>query len=211
METSEFNLLCRWLQENAFRLVIVEGPRGVGKTTFCDNLIKCSDLIYYKTWGRNQKWHRHEMQENLHLVLPQGTYFVLDFVAQTQLAQPVLADRGNLSALVYQRDEVWGQNKNLREYYSDLMHDCRAVTLVLSGPEEVLTRRRVGRTTDDEQSLHLMTERERKARVLDDIYYYEKAVSSMLRSGWKEVGIFQLDEGCFCSCYVSKKTLVKDL
>lgn len=199
----EFNALCNFLQRNEFKVVIVEGPRGVGKTTFCDSLLNVTDLIYYKTWGGQQKWLRRGMQDTLNLDLPQGTYFVLDFVKQVQLTRPVLSDRGNLSALAYQRDLPYGLNNELHEYYVQLMQDSRAVMLVLTGPEDVILSRRIARKEEDEFKLHEMSLERARSKVHVDCEVYEEATDKMCAAGLYNHASFDLGEGCVCWAYTA--------
>lgn len=204
MRVTEFNHLCKFVQDNDFNVVMVEGPRGVGKTTFCNRLLETTRLVYYKTWGSEQKWLRHQMQEKFNLDLPQGTYFVLDFVKQVPLAAPVLADRGNISALAYQRELPYGTNSELHKYYVRLMKESNAIMLVLSGPEDVLLRRRIKRGAEDEFALHKMTEEHARVKVQVDCGYYEEAVDKMINAGLEEVASFDMDEGCLCTAYAAK-------
>lgn len=203
---SQFNSLLAFVQKNNFRVVIVEGPRGCGKTTFCHRLLTMTDLVYYKTWGGEQKWVRHEMSESLNLDLPQGTYFVLDFLAQIHTRHPVLADRGNLSALAYQRTLPWGQNRELHKYYCGLMQQCNAVMLVLEGSLETLVRRRMGRGEEDEEKLYQHSVDFVRPKVQRDIDTYADAVDRMLEAGLEEVYSIDLAEQCECRCLVPLNT-----
>lgn len=199
MHTYEFNTLLQLLQDNHYNVVILEGPRGVGKTTLCNKILDATNLVYYKTWGGNQKWLRHEMQEKLNLDLPQGTYFVLDFIRQASLSRPVLADRGNISAIAYQSNQVYGTNKYLHEYYANLMVQARAVVLSLSGPPDTIYSRRLSRQSEDEQHLHLKSREEGFSIVEKDIEDYDRAVSAMMGPKLlKQAAMFEMDEGCEC-------------
>lgn len=203
-EDRETGRLLRFLQENNFRVVIIEGPRGVGKTTLSDELLKYTSLVYYKTWGREQKWLRHTMSSDYGLDLPQGTYFVLDFIKQVPLAQPVLADRGNISALAYQRELPIGNNRDLHKYYVDLMRDTHSVLLYLTGPEDVILSRRVSREREDEFSLHTMNNAEALHRVKSDSELYEDSIRRMTSAGLVSLDEFDLGEGCVCWAYIPK-------
>lgn len=200
---TEFNVLCKFLQTNNFNVTIVEGPRGVGKTTFCNKLLEVSDLIYYKTWGGEQRDVRFRMEGDLNLSLPQGTYFVLDFVRQVPPARPVLADRGNISALAYQREFPYGKNSELHKYYVDLMRESRSVMLVLSGPEDVLLRRRISRKDEDEFKLYTLPEGNAKGLVRRDYEAYEESVAMMVNAGLENVAAFDLDDCCVCDAYIA--------
>jgi len=201
------NALCNFLQRNEFQVVIVEGPRGVGKSTFCGRLLSQSDLVFYKTWGLEQRDIYREMR-TLSLDLPQGTYFVLDFIKQIDLAHPILADRGNLSALAYQKDQPYGTNSLLHQYYVKLMHECHAVLLVLMGPEDVILNRRLRRRVGDEQKVYLMPPGLAVHTVQRDVEDYSNAVETMVRAGLHSVASFGMDEGCVCTAYVPRDTVV---
>lgn len=199
----QFNALLKFLQLNNFKLVILEGPRGSGKTTLCDKLLATTDLMYYKTWGSEQKWVRHEMQGRLNLDLPQGTYFVLDFLKQVSdgLSRPILADRGNISALAYQRELPYGKNKELHKYYVQLMKESRAAMLVLSAPASVILQRRIGRGEKDEQKLHKASIDIAQREVAHDLALYSDAIDLMMDAGLEEVSMFEIGDGNVCSCY----------
>lgn len=199
----QFNALLKFLQLNYFKLIILEGPRGSGKTTLCKKLLEATDLIYYKTWGNEQKWIRHEMQGRLNLDLPQGTYFALDFIKQVSagMSRPVLADRGNISALAYQRELPYGKNQELHKYYVQLMRDTRAAMLVLSAPAHVILKRRIDRGEQDEQKLYKTTLDSAKREVAHDLSLYSDAVEMMCDAGLEEVAMFEIGDSTVCSCY----------
>jgi len=205
--TDQLGDLLRFLQRNGFKLVILEGPRGAGKTTCCERLLASSDLLYYKTWGSEQKWIRDDMQRKLNLDLPQGTYFVLDFIKQAKsvLKRPILADRGNLSAIAYQRELPYGQNTELRKYYVQLMRDSEAVLLYLSAPVDVLISRRVGRKEEDEQKLHTASAGLVRRTIEHDVRLYESSLDLMVKSGLEDVDEFDLN-GTTCTCFVPTDT-----
>lgn len=209
MEPLQFNALCKFIQGNEFRVVIVEGPRGVGKTTFCNNILQRSNLSFYKTWGVEQKWLRHDMQRKYDLDLPQATYFVLDFVAQVPLAKQVLADRGNLSAVVYQREFPYGTNSDLRKYYVDLMRRTHSVLLYLEGPDEVLLSRRISRLDEDEEKLYTLPRDSARSRVRSDIEGYDEGLEKMIAAGLHEAASFELDDCCSCVAFVATGTQLK--
>lgn len=206
LETNDdqFGLLLRFLQNNAFNVVILEGPRGSGKTTCCKLLLERSDLLYYKTWGTEQKWIRGDMQDKLNLDLPQGTYFVLDFIKQARaaLSRPILADRGNISAIAYQRELPYGQNAELRKYYVNLMRDSGAIFLYLTAPVDTIVARRVGRGDQDEQFLYKRTAAYARRIVEHDVNLYASSVDMMLDAGLDEVAQFELGGGTTCTCLV---------
>ncbi len=206
---TEFNALCNFIQSNKFKIVIVEGPRGVGKTTFCKNLLEASDMVLYKTWGGEQKLVRHEMRDKLNLDLPQGTYFILDFLRQVDLPRPILADRGNLSALAYQRELPYGTNSELHKYYAGLMKESRALMLVLTGPEDVILRRRIDRGEEDENKLYKLDLWKAMDLVVIDSEVYDQAVDKMIKAGLEETAIFDMGEGCTCWGYVAKGMTVQ--
>lgn len=200
----EFPELCEFIEDNKFKVVIVEGPRGVGKTTFCGRLLDDTELVYYKTWGTEQKLLRCRMERSLSLDLPQGTYFVLDFVKQIPLVSPVLADRGNLSAIAYQCDLPYGTNSKLHEYYVSLMRDSRTLLLNLTGPEDKILQRRIGRAGEDESRLYELPLSVAKEKVRKDCERYWAAIDKMVTAGLDEVGTFELEEGFICWAYTAK-------
>lgn len=206
MNPNDFNHLCNFLQRNQFKVVIVEGPRGIGKTTFVENLLKQTNMIHYKTWGGDQKWIRHDMQ-NQGLTLPQGTYFVLDFIRQVEITRPVLADRGNLSGVVYQHDQPYSTNQKLLEYYVSLMDECSTVMLYLTGPVDVLLKRRTRRTSQDEQGLDKVDPQKAREIVEKDVGDYEVGLNKMILAGLTSIGTYNLDEGCTCSCFVPRQSV----
>lgn len=197
----QFNVFLHFLQANDFRVVIVEGPRGCGKTTFCQRLLTMTDLTYYKTWGREQKLVRHEMSSKFNLDLPQGTYFALDLLAQVKTVTPVLVDRGNISAIAYQRELPYGQNRELHKYYVGLMKQAHAVLVVLQGTTNGIVQRRVSRGEDDEQKLYKTPEHAHRI-VEVDVSAYEESIDKMIDAGLKEVLTIDLAEGFWCECYI---------
>ena len=204
----QFGDLLRFLQLNDFRVVIIEGPRGSGKTTCCTRLLERSDLLYYKTWGSEQKWIRAQMQSSFKLDLPQGCYFALDFIKQAlpAISRPILMDRGNISALAYQREFTWGSNKDLRVYYVDLMKSCSACLLVMSTPVSSILERRVARGDGDEQRLHALPVHQAESIVSRDVRVYEESVDDMCTAGLDEVALFDVGGATTCTCYVPKDT-----
>lgn len=189
---NSFNELLRYLQRNEFRIVMVEGPRGSGKTTFIDNVLKRTDFQFYKTWGRDQKNAKEDISD-YGLALPQGTYFVLDLLAQIDISHPIIADRGNLSALAYQRAIYTSSVRKLYEYYVDLMVRSRALMLVINTPEETILQRRVARRDNDEQKLYRWDIDKARGFVRDDIRLYEDACCTMASAGLDYV--FDIDIG----------------
>lgn len=200
----EFEELVEFLKLNKFNVVIVEGPRGSGKTTFCTRLLSSMDLVYYKTWGGNQSDVRNMMQQELSLDLPQGTYFVLDFVRQVETKIPVLADRGNLSAMAYQRELPWGSNNKLHEYYVDLMEQSGAVLLTLTASVDEILRRRINRAEQDEFRLHRLDEKSARSWVTHDCEIYEESTDRMVRAGLREVESFDIGGGTTCWVFAPK-------
>ena len=201
---NNFGVLCSFLKKNAFKVVMVEGPRGIGKTTLCGQLIEALDLAYYKTWGDEQRTVRGDMQSRLGLDLPQGTYFVLDLARQVSFSRPIIADRCNLSALVYQRDTKYGTNAELHSYYASLMRESRSVILALTGPEDVIVDRRVGRGVNDEFRLYEVEGAAALLEVRRDSQLYKEALCRMSYAGVEAVAIFELDDGVCCWAYVAK-------
>lgn len=204
----EFDELVEFIQTNDFNIVIVEGPRGSGKTTLCAKLLQATDLIYYKTWGGQQSGIREQMQETLNLDLPQGTYFVLDFLRQVPPIRTVLADRGNLSAIAYQRELPYSTNSKLHEYYVGLMRESKALLLELTVLEDTLLKRRLQRAEQDELRLYNLEAAKARAKVKADCDIYEEALDKMIAAGLEEAASFELDEDCFCWAYVAKGTKV---
>lgn len=202
---SEWNSLLRFLQDNAFRMVLVEGSRGVGKSTFINKLQECTSFEYYKTWGRNQRNERHKLGES-GLDITQGTYFILDFISQVCPFGPVISDRGNLSALVYQYANYYEAHE-LHTYYASLMLRSKSVLLVLDAPVDMVLARRVGRKEDDEQRLYIWPPESAKAIVEKDCRMYDAAVRKMLNAGMKLCATFELD-GIECCCYIHKDLLL---
>lgn len=209
VEMRKMHELCQFVEMNRFGVVMVEGPRGSGKTTLCQWLFEKSDVGFYKTWGGSQRYIKENIQRDFGLELPQGTYFALDFVRQVKLSHAVIADRGNLSALVYQRTLNYGSNPELDKYYVTLMEESRSVLLVISGPPEVIWDRRISRKDDDEFKLHKTKPTEAMAAVARDCEMYEEATSRMVDAGLIEVCSFELAEGFSCSAYVPANLEVK--
>ena len=200
----EFGELLQWLQRGDFRLVIVEGARGSGKSTLIKRLLDRTSMVYYKTWGDSQKWSRHDLAKRLGLELPQATYFVLDFLKQVDTKYPVLADRGNLSALAYQKDRwLFTEDERRRklevhQYYVGLMREVRACLLFLSVDEDELVYRRVGRGAEDEQHLHMQPAGVARRTVQKDIDDYNEALDAMIAAGLREEFCCSLAPGATC-------------
>lgn len=191
----EFDLLLRFLQDNQFKVILVEGPRGCGKTTFVNRLLDHTTLQYYKTWGKDQRTDRFKYAD-LGLELPQATFFVLDFLSQVQLPDSgVLCDRANLSAVVYQWKKY--RNSSLQTYYLELMKRSSSLLLYLDADPEELYRRRVSRK-DDEQGINTMELERGRAIVIKDWAEYHEGLSFLCGSGLTE--IFSLELGS-TTCY----------
>ncbi len=197
----EFNLLLRFLQANNFRIVMVDGPRGTGKSTLVDRLLHHTDMVYYKTWGKDQKEDRLKYEE-LGLDLPQGTFFILDYLRQIVPKQTILADRGNLSGLAYQRDRFY--SVNLQRHYADLMLGSRAALLLLDAPLEVVVERRRERAEQDEQRLDKLHCDHAAKIVQADLNDYQEAIELMLRVKLRERLAVDLGGGVSCYCFVHK-------
>lgn len=209
----ELNRLLKFLQRNTFQAVIVEGPRGSGKTTLVDKLLSATDMVYYKTWGENQKWTWRDMQEKMQLDLPQGTYFVLDCIAQIApaLSRPLLFDRGNLSAISYQRTLPWGRNNDLHKYYVELMLRSKACMLVMDAPVDTLLDRRIRRGEKDEQKLYQLDPANARKIVEQDDSIYGESVETMIQAGLEEAEHFELDDYVLCTALTPKGAhLVKE-
>ena len=184
--TEQFNMLLKRLQSN-YNVLMVEGVRGVGKSSFCNTLLRHTDADMYKTWGANQRTNR-EQYTSLGLDLPQGTYFVLDYLAQVRPEKPVLVDRCILSALAYQRDRFLSR-KDLHEYYVGLMRDAGACILYLECSVGLVYRRRRWRVDDEMRSLG---DEALEAECFRDKNLYDDAVRAMLDAGLHSIGKYSV-------------------
>ncbi len=196
--TSHFDNLLTWILKNRIRVVLVEGPRGSGKTTLCKKLVK-NYMTYYKTWGEDQKNQITELQ-GLGLDLPQGTYFVLDFLSQVSTNRIVVCDRGNLSTLVYQK-EFW-ETKSLQTYYVDLMRRSNACLLYLDVTKEELIKRRTERQDDIDFFTNIL---QSELLVTKDKNGYDIALDFVIASGLVEDDVFEIDVDALCFCYLPRK------
>jgi len=177
---------------------MVEGVRGVGKSSFVRKLLEHTSFVYYKTWGPQQKKDRFGLIKK-GLDLPQGTYFVLDFLAQVKTTKPVLADRAALTTLAYQR-ERFIEARDLHQYYVDLMKRSKAVILLLEASEEEVLKRRLGREDEDEHCLHKRPIESARAIVREDFLLYDDAMAALTRAGLVEALVVETN-GLECSCY----------
>lgn len=203
----ELSRLLSYLKTCEFNIIMVEGIRGVGKSTFTEELLSRTSFTYYKTWGRDQKNSRFLLEEK-GLELPQGTYFVLDFLSQVRLSDPVVADRSILSALAYQMSKYISK-KYLHQYYVRLMRSSRACIAVLDSSREVVLRRRVGRKSEDEHNLAGMDEERARSIVQQDCWLYNRATQAMVSAGlgYRDSGTFALSEEDTCTIYAPKELL----
>lgn len=195
----EYGRLLKWLQAQDFRVVILEGARGVGKTTLCDRLLKNTDLAFYKTWGRDQRTERTRLQ-SLGLDLTQGAFFALDVFRQVETKHPVLVDRCILSSIRYQAD-FWEERVAAHDYYISLMRETRAVLLYLECYYVEVARRRIARGEGDEQRLDLLDPREARRIVNEDLSRYDTAIEILKKAGLQEQQTFDLGGGTTCYAY----------
>jgi len=201
----ELSKLLKYLQGKSYRILMVEGPRGSGKSTLINNLLSHTNMVYYKTWGPDQKNVRHELID-LGLDLPQATYFVLDLLTQVETTKPILADRGNLSAIAYQRQQyLFGCPEELHKYYVGLMKQVHAAILYLDVDSEVLIDRRVGRKDEDEFHLHKEPIARVEREVGLDLIFYEDAVALMKKLGCTVSDPYEIAEGACCYVIAPKE------
>ncbi len=199
-DEKEFGYLLRFLQLNKFNVIMVEGQRGVGKTSFVNRLLASTNIKYYKTWGKGQKSDRFAMTE-LGLDLPQATYFILDYLTQIPPSTVVVCDRAVLSALAYQSRQYLFGKSNLHKYYVELMESSNSVMLLLETDEKEIVSRRIKRGVDDEQKLCTLSDISAERYVKKDSNDYARAIEAMEKAGLKCAVTYELD-AALCNCYV---------
>lgn len=184
--------LLQFLHSRKPGAIILEGPRGSGKTTLARTIAEAVPVYMYKTWGMNQREDRAKLI-SLGLDLPQGAYFALDFLSQIKVDRPILIDRTILSAIVYQYN-LWGDKHDLHKYYVSLMKRCDAVLLYLEVELLELARRRVSRKFDDEQKLCIYSEEDARRIVRQDIDSYDFGLTIFQRAGLTDCPVpYQID------------------
>ncbi len=182
-------------------VILVDGPRGVGKSTIVDRMCSTPGYQYYKTWGSDQRSVRL-LHENAILDLPQATFFVLDYLRQIPSDRCVVCDRGNVSAMVYQAPRYGSISTVLHNYYADLMRSTRAMLLFLDAPVDTLVSRRRARRGLDEDALYLMSMREARRVVVRDRAAYRVALLMMRTAGLVRSMSLRI-EGTSCDCYIA--------
>ncbi|MCG8433045.1 MAG: AAA family ATPase [Gammaproteobacteria bacterium] len=187
--------ICRYLDRQGLNVVMIDGPRGSGKTTLVEQLCKRNGYVYYKTWGYAQREVKFDPmgRTDTGLELPQATFFVLDFLSQVDPKQTVIADRCNLSAIVYQRSKY--DNLHLQKYYVDLMRSSKACILYITATPREITSRRILRKNEDELRIHEKGYKEAFDQVLEDCTSYSYAYNLMQKAGLVVASRFKLVTG----------------
>lgn len=193
----DFNLDAEYIEQanriddyvENFNLIMIEGVRGSGKTTLTNYLMETGKYAFYKTWGPDQR-NLRAAHEKMGLELPQGTFFILDFISQIAPTIPIIADRGNMSGIAYQRKKFF--DVMLQSYYVRLMREADSCILFVNGPPADIAARRVERKDDDEFDLYTKELDQVHKEVQEDHDLYIDAYRLMLRVGLEEGPHFPL-------------------
>lgn len=170
-----------------FNNILIDGPRGSGKTYLCDAALNlCSSIgnaKYYKTWSYDQKNIRHKLN-SIGLELPQGSFFVLDFLAQVELKFPLIIDRSFLSSLNYQASK-FQPNVELHKYYVQLLRASKSCIFFLDTDRGVILSRRVNRGEIDEERLCAIPFVDASKLVDADCSSYQRGLTLLCEAGLK--------------------------
>ena len=118
-----YNNLLRFLQINDFKVVILEGPSGVGKSYLCTKLLRDTNMDFYK--GFNGYRDNHDASEDV--------CFILDLVTQIKLPRSLLVDKSFLSTFSLKSRYLF-EYLEKEEYrrYVDLIRKSSALLLYLT-------------------------------------------------------------------------------
>lgn len=196
----EYDELIEAIVKAEYRVLLVDGPRGVGKSTFCNRISTDQRIktVFYKTWGHKQRDIRKRMQED-GLDLTQGAFFALDIITQlgNAIDGVVLVDRSNMSAMVYQQD-FWIDKTELHRYYVQLIESCKGAMIYLWATEEEITKRRIERGGKDEFSdvISRWPDNMVKSLVHEDVQAYERSLILYEVAGMRYKNEYDLGTTC---------------